>query len=233
MLATAFSTTYPLPPGGSVVGACVKDVAEQLRRRQRDWLRRIVADHAIKPTPLAKAAGVAATTLTRKLNDDDDTSILSDLTVARICAFLNIPAPNFHDDAPRGAPAGLREPDALPYEPGPDALTAELVALAMRQPGRLPWTLRSRALEYVGYWPSDVLVVDLNAEPRAGDVVCAQLYDWQRPGATQTVFRLYEPPYLLAAGPDEAARKPRLLDNGNVAVKGVVVASFRERAGRE
>jgi hypothetical protein len=209
----------------------MRDLAETLRRRQRDWLAEIMARFGIKPTPLAKAAGVAVTTITRKLNDPDDTAILSDLTVARICDYLKIAPPNFLSDDPPNL-SGLREQEAEPYVAGAaDPLMAAIQALTSR-PGVDPWRIKGRALEYEGYRPGDIAIVDLNATPRQGDIVCAQIYDWSQPNNTQTVFRRLEPPFLVGAGPEDAARKPRFIDNEAVIIKGVVVASLRVRPAR-
>lgn len=218
----------------------MSNVVEELRRRQRDWLREIIARHGIAPTRLAKAAGLTPTTITRKVNDPSDTTILSEANVAKIVAYLGESAPVFfgsgvHDGASMALVnkhPGLREREAEPYMAALHDPLAQAIAQLTTRDGVDAWTLQSRALEYEGYRPGDILIVDLNALPRPGDVVCAQLYDWQRSAGTQTVFRIYEPPYLVAAGPDEATRKPRLIDSENVAVKGVVMTSVRPRGAR-
>lgn len=206
-------------------------VVEELRRKQRDWLRDIIARHGIAPTRLAKAAGLTPTTITRKVNDPSDTTILSDANVAKIVAYLGEPAPAFHGGVAAPA-AGFRDREAEPYLAVPHDPLADAIARLTAHEGVDAWVLGSRALDYEGYRPGDILIVDLNGQPRAGDVVCAQLYDWQRPGGTQTAFRLYEPPYLVGAGPDDASRKPRLIDSENVVIKGVVLTSLRPRASR-
>jgi transcriptional regulator with XRE-family HTH domain len=89
------------------------------------------------------------------------------------------------------------------------------------------WEIRGRALDLAGLLPGDVVAVDLRqSEFKAGDVVCAQIYDWQKGSAT-TVFRVYEPPYLIALSTDPQHRKPVLVDGEQVLLKGRVVASFR------
>jgi SOS-response transcriptional repressor LexA len=90
----------------------------------------------------------------------------------------------------------------------------------------VPWTLRSRALEVAGYLPGDVLIVDLNARPDDGDVVCAQVYERDN---AETLFRIYEAPYLQAATYQRGLFKPLLVDGRRVVLRGVVVASIRPR----
>jgi len=231
MLATHFSPAYQWP----VVfrdGLTMRDVAETLRTKQREWLLRLVADHRIKPTPLAKLAGVAATTITRKLYDPDDTAILTDLVIARICEALNVQPPNFlADDAPAARPRGFSDGDAALYDADGETPTARLVSAAIR-PGLDPWELKTEALSNAGFRPGDILLMDINATPHPGDVVCAQVYDWNAPQNTRTVFRFFEPPFLVADGPGEEFRRPLLIDNQSVVVKAVMLGSIRARANR-
>lgn len=76
--------------------------------------------------------------------------------------------------------------------------------------------------------PGDVVVVDLAATPTRGDVVCAQVYRWHE-GKAETVFRIFEPPYLVAASAAPALRMPLVVDNDRVMIKGVVTHSLRAR----
>ncbi|MFO0448862.1 MAG: hypothetical protein ACK52I_09420 [Pseudomonadota bacterium] len=206
----------------------MRDVADKLRARQREWLQRIVREHQVKPTPLAKAAGVAATTITRKLNDPHDTAILSEISVARIAKHLGIPAPNFLSDE---GPRGFSDGEAAEWRAGgdADALANAIAAMTGHALHKVAWELRSEALLFEHYRPGDILIVDLNAQPKAGDIVLVQLYDWRNRGGTETVFRLYEPPFLIASGPVEAARKPRLINADEVGIKGVVEAMLRRK----
>lgn len=95
-----------------------------------------------------------------------------------------------------------------------------------------PWVLRSRAVELAGYLPGDILLVDLNERARSRDLVCAQVYDWTR-GKAETVFRIYESPYLIAASGEQHLLKPFVVDDDMVMIRGVVVGSIRPRRGFE
>ena len=127
-----------------------------------------------------------------------------------------------------------RESEAEPFraEPEDDPFT-EMVNHAIGKANHLaPWRLSSRALEAAGYLPGDVLIVDLNARAEPGDVVCAQRYKWKEMTA-ETVFRIYEPPTtLVSATLDRDLRRPIIVDDDNVKIKGVVTASVRPRQGR-
>ena len=227
MLATAFHGAYALRAEFATV-VVMRDVAEKVRLRQREWLQRIIREHQVKPTPLAKAAGVAATTITRKLNDPHDTAILSELSVARIAAHLGIPAPNFLSDE---GLRGFAESEAAEWisEGSADPVATAIAAMTGNVLHKVAWELKSEALLYENYRPGDILIVDLNAQPKSGDIVLVQLYDWRNRAGTETVFRLYEPPFLIASGPVEAAKKPRLINADEVGIKGVVEAMLRRK----
>ena len=58
--------------------------------------------------------------------------------------------------------------------------------------------------------------------------MCAQLYKWNALKA-ETVFRIFEPPLLLAKSFNANIASAIKLDHADVALKGVVIASFRAR----
>jgi SOS-response transcriptional repressor LexA len=89
--------------------------------------------------------------------------------------------------------------------------------------GLTPWILRTRAVELAGYLPGDVLVLDLNATPQPGDIVCAQVYDWSSRNRTETVVRVYDraPPIELLVARSIEHHQPIVIDGERVVVKGV------------
>lgn len=199
----------------------------------RAWLMDVLARSGETPTALARRAGIAQTTLTRFLNDPDG-PMLSLRTVARV-AHVAGSAPAGLDlavSSPAAARApGLEDAEAAPFR-APESLAPWLAAAldSIRQ-GRSAadvWQIRSRALEHVGVLPGDLVVVDLGMRAESGDVVCAQHYEWARASA-ETIFRIYDPPYLLAASSDPEVRKPLVVDNERVIIKGVMLALLRAR----
>lgn len=129
------------------------------------------------------------------------------------------------------APRGLAENEATPYvaDDEDSSTAAAIAAVKGGRNGVDAWILQARALEHAGYLPGDVLMVDLNSEPHDGDVVCAQIYDLR--GRAETVFRIFERPYLVAATLDRTHFKPIYVDE-RVSIRGVVINLIRPRLSR-
>lgn len=194
----------------------------------RAWLRYVI-ENSGNPSirQLAIRSKVDPSTLSRFLSDEDVDHDLSRTTVDKITKATGIPF---------GAHADGRRPTAFEDEASPyrldrksnDPRISEAVRyLIQAQSGLDPWVLKTRALELAGYLPGDVVLVDLNAEPEDGDAVVAQHYDLK----TETIFRLYQKPYLVAAAVDRVPRPPLLVDDRRVMIRGVIIASFRQRKG--
>lgn len=195
------------------------------RDEQRAWLARVVADTQIAPTTLAVKSGLAPTTLTRFLNNPEHATALSARTIAAVETFTGIP----YGTTVR--PRLTRGIEAEAYAGEGGSPLAKRVQSLLTGTNLNAWTLKTRALETVGFMPGDIVVIDLGEPAQAGDAVCAQIYDTKAMRA-ETVFRLYEPPFLHAATFDRMQSAPILID-GNVGIKGPVVMSIRPRlAGR-
>lgn len=192
---------------------------------QRAYLQRVLATTGWTQTQLAQRAGLDPSTLSRFLTAEREGHALRASTLAKIAAASGV---SLSSDQP-AATAGFAESEAAPLVPAEGGQLSRMIA-SMAAPGRAidPWSLASRALENAGYRPGDVLLVALDETPLPGDIVCAQVYDWHKGGA-QTLFRLYQPPYLVAATNDPALMRPFASNDGSVAIKGVVVASVRGR----
>lgn len=126
---------------------------------------------------------------------------------------------------------GFAESDVVPFV-GRGG-TAEKVAttaetLGGGRPGIDVWQIKTSALTYAGYRDGDSILVDTHQSElcKAGDVVIAQIYNWQT-GYAETILRHYQPPALVSASTDGKAPKIDLVDGNNVVIKGKVIASWR------
>lgn len=196
------------------------------RRKQLLWVRAVLDHTHWSVNRLAQEAGVSQSTIAKFLNDPDNAATLNSNSVDKIARVSPI-AP--YNTEPVLQMRGLSEHEAEPFTgyPGDEYIESAINAMKLRRNSVDPWTIRSRALELAGYLPGDVVMVDLNMQPKEGDVVCAQIYD--RSGKAETVFRIFERPFLVAATNDRGHFKPQIVDNDLIAVLGVVVASVRPR----
>lgn len=188
---------------------------------QRRWLETLLAERNMTATELACKAQLNPSTLTRFLQGNRHGHTLSPRTVRKI------------EDATtqRRSTSGLVTEEAIPFhaEAAPlSPLRAALLALKEGRNGMDAWTITTNELEGIRLFEGDVVMVDLNADPVAGDIVCAHLNDWPH-GKVRTVFRLYEPPYLLAGGVGPG-RRPEAVDGRNVRIRGVVAARISARS---
>jgi transcriptional regulator with XRE-family HTH domain len=200
-------------------------VENNLRRKQLAWLEAVLLHKNWNMSDLSRAAGVNASTISKFRSDADNVQQLSTRVVEKIANASGIPP---YDTAAPAKPRGFAEVEAESYQAMPgDPLALSIGAARGNRNGIDAWVLRSRALETAGYLDGDVLMVDLNAEPRSGDVVCAQIYDDK--GGAKTVFRILEDPYIIAASSDPAVMRPWHVGRDPVVLRGVVIQSFRPR----
>lgn len=192
------------------------------------WVKAVQTYLGISTTALAKRAGLVPSTLQRPISDPNWTGMLSGRTMARIAEVAGLKPLEF---PPRMR--GLAEADAAPFQfDDRDAVNDNFNRAARElikgRNGRDAWIMKSYALELAGVLPGDVLIVDMNLTPKPRDIVCAQIYDWSGT-KTETIFRLFDPPYLLTHSVRTGIEKPITVDNSTVIIKGVVDMVLRSR----
>lgn len=190
----------------------------------RAWIHRVLDQTSWTPHRLAREARVGVATISRAL-DANSTSTISTRTIEKIVRATGIAAPTGIGMGANSAKAtGFAEPEAI-YVP---EMSDELSPLRPAE-HQAVWQIGTRGIELAGYHMGDYVLVDPETSPLVRDVVCVQLYDLQR-GTAETVFRVYEPPYVVTETADPTARrKPVAIDNERAAIWGVVVKSLRLR----
>ena len=193
---------------------------ENERRKQLAYINLILRTRGWKIAELARRAGISASTFSKFRNDANNAAQMEPSTVMLLEEASGIP---YGADV-KGEQ--LDEPEGALYQAGGSDLSEMVKMMRAGRNGVDPWVLKTRSLETAGYMPGDVVLVDLNTPAKSGDVVCAQIY---HRGVAETVFRIYEEPFLVAATFDPAKFKPLLVDNSRVVIRGVVTASLRDR----
>lgn len=182
----------------------------------RRWILDICRRRNLTPSELAKQAGVSTSTLTRLVYDEEFSGTLSGRTIAKIARAARVRPPELYDAA---NVLDHAEPDAVPVASEEEAAKeTEGAMLEYHQ-------ITSTALQLAGYLPGDYIQVDKSVAPRPGDVVLAiKASD----GTRQTLVRIFQPPYLIAATADPSPPPPELVDP-RIQIVGVVVKAWRHR----
>lgn len=199
------------------------DVEERDRAALRAWVKEGIAAKGVSPTKAAKEAGISVSALTKFLNNTDYKYTLNTRNIAKLERY-------FGRAAPRTATAAHTRPDLeallLDQEMVSISQSLALEALIGRRLNVEKWRIEGTPLQAVGVMPGDIVLVDLDEPPLAGDIVCAEIHER---GNVRTVFRLYQKPYLVPATFDAAIQMPIVVDDRNVIVRGVVTDRIAKR----
>lgn len=206
------------------MGAPVAQPAN-MRSIIKTWLETVMRKHNVTARQIAvQSGGMSPSTIYRALEPDGQ-FVMSTSKLAQIAETFGEEMPDMMGQAHArpGIQPGLSE-EMLPYS-GP-ALPGSIAA--GNDQGM--WIIATDALDLEGYLPGDRVVVDMSVRPEPGDVVCAQVYNFQR-GTAETVLRIFQPPFLMTRSTSRRAEaKPLYVDNERVVVRGTVVRMIRERA---
>ena len=198
-------------------------------RATKDWVKAVASHMNLSVSDLARRAGMSPSTLTRFINDKSDKLTITDRTLDAISAYSGIQ--KYVQPGSRRAP-GFGEPDAVVFDQGGSELPAwvkEAVRVARGQRnGVEAWIMKGRTLDLLGILPGDVVIIDQNARPRAGDIVCAQVTDLAT-GSTEMVMRRFDPPFIHAHSAKLGPLRPELVDDERVVIVGVEIGVIRPR----
>ena len=196
----------------------------EVKDEQIAWVRAVMAHLGLtSANQLAQRADVDPSLIQKPLNPNYKGKFGVE-TLAKIGKAANL--------RPMEFPGGFSDVEAEPFVfEETDAISQNfdraVRELTRGRNGRDAWTARSTALVNEGIRPGDVMIVDQNMSAQPKDVVCAQIYDWPSMRA-ETVFRVYEPPFLLTAS-SQGTTRPLMVDGDKILIRGVVDAVLRRR----
>lgn len=119
---------------------------------------------------------------------------------------------------------GLRD-EAEPFEIGP---TAPITLRATARENVVPYEVNTASLDALGYTPGDVVFVNISQAAvdalTPGQCVLVQAYDGM---TAKTIIRQFIAPALLITNSRTENAIPLRIDADDVAIKGVVIGTFR------
>ncbi|MCF6368312.1 LexA family transcriptional regulator [Rhizobium halophilum] len=196
------------------------------QRETKEWLRAIARHLNLSPSQLALNSGMAASTLTRYLNDNSNSVGITQSSLEKVARYSGF-RPN---QLPGGSRPGVAEPDAIPFRHDnrewPEWVRTAVEAARGGRNGVEAWVMKGAALDGLGVMPDDILLIDQNARPKSGDVVLAQIVDYSA-GTAETVMRLYQAPFLITHSMRLGPGRPEHVDEDRVSIAGVSVGSIR------
>jgi len=198
------------------------------QRETKEWIKAIASHMGLSLSQLALKSGMAASTITRFVNDDTGVLTIQQNSLEQIANFTGFRPYQF----PGRARPGFSELDAVPFElddrqPGGWVKAAVDEAKKGRN-GVEAWVMKGAALDGMGILPGDVIIVDQNLRPKPGDIVVAQIVDYGR-GTAETVIRVYQPPFICSHSVRLGPMRPEHVDEERVSIAGTGIGVLRLR----
>jgi SOS-response transcriptional repressor LexA len=193
------------------------DTLETFLREMREWVNHHIARKKVSLNQLARATDIGVATLYRIVEKEGST-VPSLPTIYALERFFEDKAPVFG-----GEIEYLSKDEAMPIPEGNAPHFSLIDGLSL-------WKITSDALEILGIYKGDLMVVDMNRKPTHDQIVLAEIKDWDR-AEPYMIFRRYiaEPlPMLLAATAKTDIPNQFLMDGRSTAVVGVVVGSYKQ-----
>lgn len=186
--------------------------AAATRAEVAEWLQAILTRFKIKPVDMHRATGVNTATIYRLLRQENDAGID---TVSRIAKKYGAPMPGAVQSP------GFAESEAARLDEAPPGETGLLNV------NQSWWRIGTRALELVGVLPNDYALLDQTAQARPGDIVIAQIYDFER-GSAETKIRYFDGIFLQTRTMERSLdERPIMVDGERAAIAGRIIRLIR------
>lgn len=183
------------------------------RESQRLFLQQCMDKTGLKASPLATAAGITPSTLTKFVSGVNEE--LQRRTIDRLAAYAGIPSLYQSTEKPSEVvPFHGNEVPANIGVPQGDDETFHMI-------------VQGTALEDMGILPGDILTFDRNKTVEDGDVVAVQSYDMKRQ-QTELILRQYQAPFLVGRSRSDI-KVLMLTEGGPQLIIGVLVRQVRDK----
>jgi hypothetical protein len=185
------------------------------RAEAQELIKEIMARFLVEIGEIGEKAHLNPSTIYRWL-DPKKTNAPSSTSLRKIRAAFDLEAPRAQLRS-----TGLSERELAKYEGPP--LGEELKYEDLNQ---TRFVLQSRALDMLGLMQGDIVLIDLKARPKSGDVAYVQIYSPD--GSAETKLRLLRGDFLYTRSFDPTIfEAPIYHDGDRVVLKGKLVRSLR------
>lgn len=196
------------------------------QRETKEWIKAVARHLNLSPSQLALNSSMAASTLTRFLNDNSNTVGITQASLEKVAKYSGF-RPH---QMPGRARVGMAEPDTIPLQHDntdwPKWVRSAVDAAKDGKNGVEAWVMKGAALDGIGVMPGDIVLIDQNARASSGDVVLAQIIDLAT-GSAETVMRLYQAPFITTHSMRLGPGRPEHVDEDRVSIAGVRVGLIR------
>jgi hypothetical protein len=185
------------------------------RAEAQELIKEIMERFLVEVSDIAERANLNPSTIYRWL-DPKKTNAPSSTSLRKIRAAFDLESQR----APLRA-AGFAERELTKYEGPPlgDELKYE-------DPNQTRFVLQSRVLDMLGLMQGDIVLIDLKARPKSGDIAYVQIYGPD--GTAETKLRLLRGDFLYTRSFDSTIfEAPIYHDGDRVVLKGKLVRSLR------
>ncbi len=193
------------------------------QRDTKEWIAAVARHMNLSPSQLALNAGMAASTVTRFLNDKTEKVTITQASIEKLAHYSGYRPYQFPGRNKAGS-----DPDAVAFE----TEAHEYPSWVRRsfddatKDNVTAWIMKGAALDAMGILPGDIVVIDSNKRAKAGDVVLARVTD-QLTSMTEFVLRLYMPPFIMTHSMRLGPQRPEQVDDDRVSIIGVSTGTIR------
>ena len=190
-------------------------IVSDARAEAQQLIKEIMERYLVEIGDIGERANLNPSTIYRWL-DPSKTNAPSTTSLRKIRAAFDLDSPR-----PGGRPTGFAEQELARYDGPP--LEGEL---KYDNPNQTRFVLQTRALDMLGLMQGDIVLVDLTAKPKSGDIAYVQIYSPD--GSAETKLRLLRGDFLYARSFDPTIfETPIYHDGDRVVLKGKLVRSLR------
>jgi len=191
----------------------------------KKWISAVAHHMHLSPSKLALNAGLAASTVTRYLNDTTGTVTIRQDTLGKLSKYSGVPFMQLPTETSKIIVRSKSE--LKTYNPKdidlPSWYHAAIEAAIKGQEDVEVFILYSDALNLAGCCPGDAVIIKRTRRPKPDDIVLARVFY----GESENVLRIYEPPFLISHSSTQKPQRPLTVDENLVSITGVAIGSIR------